>query len=268
MEHREPTENRLTPEAFARFFDADQERRRLQDELMRELPYPKNAPELFARVMADEVRRDFIENLPHGRDIDPVTGRLIAYSLIKYAPDDAPVRALTTYYRSGRGSRDELRAEYLPLYQSEQMEPEGRLLLDILGTNLYRREHPDRGQQPRHYPVRATLLTVTNRAEQTLLHFPMQYGRSLADDDVEPVAAEMCHHVRVKGDPFLAYLRLPGIDAASSDLLHRFELAYQGVAGQDVDADGLHRGPDEMFGHHEPSWEAVEIGGQVHVFYH
>lgn len=268
MEHQEPTERRLTPEGFARFLDADQERRRLQDELMCELPYPKNAPELFARVMADEVRRDFMENLPHGRDIDPITGRLIAYSLIKYAPDNAPVRALTTYYRSGRGSHDELQAEYLPLYQSQRMEPEGRLLLDILGSHLYRREHPDRGQQPRDYPVRGTLLTVTNRAEQTLLHFPMQYRRGLPDEDVQPVATEMCHHIRVKGDAFLAYLRLPGIDASADDLLHRFELAYQGVAGVDLDADRLQRGANEMFGQHEPSWEAVEIGGQVHVFYH
>lgn len=268
MEHQEPIRGGLSPEGWTDFLERDQEQHRQQDALMAELPDPKIAPEFLTKLMADEVRRDFIDNLVQGRDIDPLTGRMIAYSLIKYAPEDALVGALTEYYTTGHGNHADLRAEYQPLYRNPRMEPEGRLLLDILGTHLYRDEHPDRGQQPRHYPVRATLLTVTNRAEQTLLHFPMQYGRSLADDDVEPVAAEMCHHVRVKGDPFLAYLRLPGIDAASSDLLHRFELAYQGVAGHDVDADGLHRGPGEMFGQHEPSWEAVEIGGQVHVFYH
>ncbi len=268
MEHQEPTRSGPSPEGWADFLKRNQERRRAENALMAELPDPQVAPEFLTKLMADEVRRDFIDNLVQGRDIDPLTGRMIAYSLIKYAPEGALVGALTEYYTTDDGSHASLRAEYVPLYRNPRMEPEGRLLLDILGTHLYRREHPDRGQQPRDYPVRGTLLTVTNRVEQTRLHFPMQYRRGLPDEDVEPVAAEMCHHVRVKGDPFLAYLRLPGIDASASDLLHRFELAYQGVAGEGIDPNGLTRGSNEMFGHHQPSWEAVEIGGQVHVFYH
>jgi len=268
VEHQEPTRRRLSPEGWADFLERDQGQRRAENDLMAELPDPKNAPEFLAKLMADEIRRDFIDNLVQGRDIDALTGRMIAYSLIKYAPEGAPVDALTEYYQTGRGGHAGLREEYLPLYRNPHMEPEGRLLLDILGTHLYRHEHPDRGQQPRDYPVKAIVLTALNWGPGRRAHFPLQVHRGLDEDDLEAVAFEMCHHVHVKGDAFLAYLRLPGIDASSDSLLRRFELAYQGIAGKDVGADGLTRGADEMFGHHEPSWEAVEIGGQVHVFYH
>ena len=268
MDHQEPIRGGLSPEGWTDFLERDQEQRRQEDTLMAELPDPKVAPEFLTKLMADEVRRDFIDNLVQGRDIDPLTGRMIAYSLIKYAPEGALVGALTEYYTTGHGSHADLRAEYVPLYRNPRMEPEGQLLLDILGTHLYRHEHPDRGQQPRDYPVRGTVLTAFNRSDDTRLHFPLQYRRGLDEDDLESVAAEMCHHVQVKGDPFLAYLRLPGIDASAGDLLQRFALAYQGVAGEGIDPDGLTRGTNEMFGHHQPSWEAVEIGGQVHVFYH
>ena len=235
---------------------------------MAEPPEPKDAPEFLTRLMAGEIWRDYIDNLVQGRDIDTMTARMIAYLLVRYADDDALVDALTDYYKRGKGSHRELRREYLPLYQNERTRPEGRLLVDILGTHLYRREHPDRGQQPRNYPVHGTVLTALNRADGTRLHFPMQFGRHLDEDDLEAVATEMCHHVQVKGDPFLAYLRLPGIDASTGDLLHRFELAYVGLAEEQSDTDGLKRQADELFGHHQPSWEGVEIGGRVHVFYH
>lgn len=265
MEHNSPTNTDPSPEAFGRRFRSEARRPRLADELMDELPEPGDAPEFFVRMMADEIRRDFVDTVEQGRDLDPVSARMIAYSLVRHAPADAMVAALTAYYKTGEGRHDQLRAEYLPLYQHPRMTPEGRFLLDLLGTHLFRQEHPRAWRNDP--PARLSAWVIQVRQAGISCDLAVQHGPGLEAEGYGAMLHEAVQHTRKRGDAFRAYLRLPGVDATAETLLHDFERSYLGLHGDDVDVDipgfgcWLDGTPCPQF-----RWDGIEIGGTVHVF--
>lgn len=243
------------------------ERRTLDstERLLQELPNPHEAAGIITAALSDKTREDYFNALSESRDIDQGTARLIAYNLIAHAPIDAVTTALERYASSGQGSRDELREEYLPLYQDPTMPVEGRLLLDALGTHLFHTEHPDTIAQGGHLPyaLDGGLFYADNgHGERVAIAFQLPMGLSQADATGVADYLERC--VQREGDAFRAFLRLPGVDATSPGLRSYFRAVHLKTPDE-VEAAQRRAGMRATAGA-TPDWETVEIGGQIYDF--
>lgn len=234
-------------------------------DLLRELPKPHEAAGVITAYLSDRTREDYFNALSESRDIDQMTARAIAYNLIAHAPVDATTEALERYFASGDGDHTQLRAEYLPLYENPEMPAEGRLLLDALGTHLFHQEHPEtlaQGGRLAYALDGGLFYTEDGTGERVAVAFQLPMGLSASDS--EGVADFLERHVRREGDPFRAFLRLPGIDATVPGLLSYFR-AVRLRTPQEVHA-AQQRGQMRAVQGATPDWEAVEIGGQIHAF--
>lgn len=176
----------------------------------------------------------------HRRDIDEMTARIIAFNLASGLTGNLAFFAQT----GGRGPHADntaLRAEYLPIYHDPGT-PEGICqLIDWLGSYLVRRENPtpEPYEQPEgapllrnllwhtRLPVRDEILDLYVRADQ-----PVEVVDALADTLAPLIERE--------GDPFRAFLTLPGVDATSPDLEESFFDSYRGsFTGRDAATRGL-----------------------------
>ncbi|HTL42089.1 MAG TPA: hypothetical protein VL294_11510 [Pseudolysinimonas sp.] len=239
----------------------------ITERLLAELPPAREAAGLITMALSDQTRDDYFNALSRSRDIEPATARAIAYNLMAHAPIDATTEALERYFATGIGSRDQLLAEYLPLYENPEMPAEGRLLLDALGTHLFRREHPTAATvgTPGYALDGGLFYTDDGEGERVAVAFQLPMG--LPADDAERVAHYLERPVRRYGDAFRAFLRLPGVDATSLGLV----TYYLGVHALEGEAETLLAQADQGERDPErrgpvPAWEAVEIGGRLHVF--
>ncbi|MGE3795587.1 MAG: hypothetical protein AB7I38_16915 [Dehalococcoidia bacterium] len=233
-----------------------------REQLLRSLPDPELAAGVITMALSDDARESYFNALSESRDIDPLTARLIAYNVIAHAPEGAETDALRAHSCTGEGSHAELRAEYLPLYQHPIMPAEGRLLLDALGTHLFHHEHPTSTTvgTPGYALDGGLFYTDNGEGERVAVAFQLPMG--LALDEAGRVIPYLERAIRRYGDPFRAFLRLPGVDAASLGLVNY----YLGVHALEDEADALlAQGDPERRGAIQ-AWEAVEIGGQLHVF--
>jgi hypothetical protein len=220
--------------------------------------------EPFKRVsLAAEVFREYTDALGEGSDIAPITGRFIAYGIVAEAGEGVSTKALTTYYKTGEGSHDDLRAEYLMHYFAAETTPEERMLIDILGTHLFREQNRVDVTPIEHWrPDIAMLRTSHNPGDvDTVLQLP----DGIAMSDMSSVINEVSHHIDVKGDAFKAFLRLPGIDVTADNLLSEFGLSYLGNSSQpgfyDVLLPSLQQRRRMGL-----AWDGIEIGGTTYVF--
>jgi len=236
-------------------------------ELLRSLPPIHEGAGVITAALADQVREDYFNARSESKEITPETARAVAYSLAAHAPDNATTTALERYASTGEGQHEELRAEYLPLAEDPIMPAEGRLLLDALGTHLFRQEHPQtvinvpRGALTT-YALDGGLFYTEVTGERVAVAFQLPMG--LATDEHRGLMNYLERNVARYGDPFRAFLRLPGIDATAPGLITQFlrmrmhpELAARTIAGT--------LEPPRTGGA-MPAWEGVEIGGQIHVF--
>lgn len=234
-------------------------------EVLDALPNPREAVGVITMVLSDQIREDYFNALSESRDIDPATARAIVYNLIAHAPARANTAALERYFATGEGNHEQLRAEYLPLYEHPDMPAEGRLLLDALGTHLFHREHPEtlaRGGRLAYALDGGLFYTEDGTGERVAVAFQLPMG--LSEPDSQGVADFLERHVRREGDAFRAFLRLPGIDAASPGVLSYFRAVYLRTP-QDVHAAQRRAEMRPVVGA-TPDWETVEIGGRIHDF--
>lgn len=227
-------------------------------ELLDVLPPAREAAGLITALLADQTREDYFNALSESRDISPETARAIAYNLIAHAPDGATTDRLEHYVRTGEGEHEALRKEYLRLCKHLRMPAEGHLLLDALGTHLFHREHPSALPAPTHAYALDGGLFYGDSGDGRRVAVAFQFPMGLAVDELQPLATWLERHVRRYGDPFLAFLRLPGIDAMNPRLVHDYLAAH--AIGDEAD-ELLTQGRDAA-----PTWDAVEIGGRLHVF--
>lgn len=235
------------------------------EQLLRELPNPHEAAGVITALLSDKTREDYFNALSESRDIDQATARAIAYNLIAHAPKNADIAAMETLLATGDGRYDELRREYLPLYQHPDMPAEGRLLLDALGTYLFHQEHPDTLARGGHLPYvldGGLFYTDNGQGERVAVAFQLPMG--LAAHDAAGVADYLERYVRSEGDAFRAFLRLPGIDATSPGLIPYFRAVHLRTP-QEVHA-AQQRARMRPVPGATPDWETVEIGGQIHDF--
>jgi hypothetical protein len=233
------------------------------NELVAELPDPRTVPSHIAIAFETQAGHEVLRALSDGRDIDLFTARIIAYSLLAHAPADYPAEALTTYLRTGEGTHEAIRAEYAPLAEDPRMIGEGRLLLDIFGTHLFREEHP------RHAPEVPSILTSAiveiPRGDRTDT-IAIQVPYDSPPETLERLVAELAAHIEERGDAFIAYLRLPGVDATSEALLSDFIFSY--FNRDDID-ELIPNAPRILDGGGVDGWEwdGIEVGGTVHCFH-
>lgn len=240
----------------------------ITDELLRALPPPEDAPRLVTALLTDQIHENYFNALSEGREITSPVARAIAYCLLAHGPSGASTTALEEFTARGEGSHNQLREEYLPLYHHPDMVAEGRLLLDVLGTHLLQREHPDtalainRGSLTAYALDGGLSYTALDSRERAAVAFQLPMG--LNAPDAESIVPFLKRNVEKYGDSFRAFLRLPGVDATMPGLISYFlrvrvapELATSIIAGT---------APVPVSGGDMPAWEGVEIGGQVHVF--
>lgn len=234
----------------------------ITERLLAELPPPHEAAGLITMALSDQTRDDYFNALSESRDIESATARAIAYNLIAHAPIGAATEELERFFATGTGSREELLAEYLPLYENPEMPAEGRLLLDALGTHLFHREHPTATTVgiPGYALDGGLFYTDNGEGERVAVAFQLPMG--LSRDDAERLIDYLERPVRRYGDAFRAFLRLPGVDATSPGLANY----YLGVHALEGEAETLLAQGDPERRGPVPAWEVVEIGGRLHVF--
>lgn len=241
-----------------RFERRDADRRR--EELLGTLPAPKEAAGFITAMLADDAREHILDAMSNGRPLDSVTARLIAYNLIAHAPEGSNTDALYDFFLTGYGEYENLRSEYLPLYNEPIMPAEGRVLLDSLGTYLFNRENRRTTPSTGHLYASAVVIGTERSGEQTAIAF--SYSTHLEEDELEQHAEEMLRLCVRFGDGFRAYLRAPGVDSLSPTLIDNFHTAYiTDVADADANRERLNN-----LGSFD--WNAIEIGGGIHVFIH
>ena len=234
----------------------------ITERLLAELPPPHEGAGLITMALSDQTRDDYFNALSESRDIEPATARAIAYNLIAHAPIGASTAALERFFATGTGSHEQLLTEYLPLYENPEMPAEGRLLLDALGTHLFHREHPTATTvgTPGYALDGGLFYTDNDEGERVAVAFQLPMG--LAREEAERLVDYLERPVRRYGDAFRAFLRLPGVDAMSPGLVNY----YLGVHALEDEAESLLAQGDPERRGPVPAWEAVEIGGRLHVF--
>jgi hypothetical protein len=230
------------------------------NEQLRALDDPKRLTPPERIALGSEILKLIAETYDGGFEMPDHLARFIAYGITTGAPDDNPSDVLINYYLTGAGSHEDLRAEYLRHYFSDDATSAERLFIDVLGTHLFRKEQHITAPAPTGGGdfALAILDTTTWLGDvATLMQLPRELGRR----DHLPVMHEIAHHVAQKGDPFRAFLRLPGIDATEDSLLTEFELAYLGDTDQPEALQALADRQAAGLG-----VDAVEIGGIAYVF--
>ncbi len=218
------------------------------EELLQTLPEPKEAGIFVTAMFSDKTQDVIFETQAAGQNIDPITARLIAYTLTAHAPDELETARLRRFFATGIGSHEHLKAEYLPLREHPAMEPEEHLLIDSLGTYLANRE----GDQPRQ-DRRA------RRMGQVL--FALLTHADGHHDGAAALGLRLARLAHDHGEPFIAFLRAPAVDAAAPDIEALFRTAY---IGEQDELDAVRKAPDST---HPVTWNTVEIGGRSYVFH-
>ncbi|EXJ51489.1 hypothetical protein [Microbacterium sp. MRS-1] len=231
------------------------------EELLQTLPEPKEAGIFVTAMFSDKTQDVIFETQAAGQNIDPITARLIAYTLTAHAPDELETARLRRFFATGIGSHEHLKAEYLPLREHPAMEPEEHLLIDSLGTYLANRE----GDQPRQDrrarrmgQVLFALLTHADGHHDGLLFKTRAQVGELGAAALGLRLARLAHD---HGEPFIAFLRAPAVDAAAPDIEALFRTAY---IGEQDELDAVRKAPDST---HPVTWNTVEIGGRSYVFH-
>lgn len=231
------------------------------DDALKSLPVnPKEAVGVVTAMMADLANDAILEAQAAGTEITPFFARMVAYNLIAHAPDSASTEALRRYYREGAGRHKELREEYLPLRLDPIMQPEGQLLIDALGTHLLNKRRNAPGRTLTNRLAQASFAVLTqNDGSRTGLLFKTR--TSIGELGATALVMKLSRIAREHGDAFLAYLRVPGVDATARDIEGEFITAY---IGGTKELDSIQSAPDTVG---RAPWHGVEIGGQLYAFH-
>ncbi len=190
----------------------------------------EGSPERMART-ADKYQNWIIEGITAAhnehREIDLMTARLIAHALGRAT---GRASALADFGRTGEGSYEALREEYLTLYNDPTTPPMIREWIDWFGTHLVSRENSGSGRRfmNEHQAPALERLLVESAIEVGdkfhLLHIPA--SKSL---EYQTALTETLWELPESKDPaFWAYLTLPDVDASSPNLIQTFQDNYIG----------------------------------------
>ncbi|WP_339619527.1 hypothetical protein [uncultured Salinibacterium sp.] len=161
-------------------------------------------------------------------EIDDPTARCIAHTLGRGLGRES---CLAEFGRTGEGSYDQLREEYLVLYCSDTASPEVKELIDWLGTHLIHRDgHQNlRRFQNEHLPPKLERVLVPTGVEvgdwYLTVHVPASYNRAA----IEELTATLTELQLDKDVALQAFLNLPDVNAMSGDIMQDFHDNYIGT---------------------------------------
>ncbi len=260
-------------------------RRRLRAELIEDLPESPEKPSNIALQLRVAMQTSVLQAHQHGRPLEVDDAHIIA-EFLSFAIDEPDSDLGIFGHRNGLdypGTRSEL----LELASRPTLRLEMREIINWLATYLLYQQVPE--LQPDPPPSGRWTTSIAYKEELGLTAaFQVRGSPSRAEmaDTFEDITAFVLDH----GVPALAYLRLPGVDAAQPDLVERFRERYVGsfrdleamfdtiTEVREIDEDGkigqptLYRDqpPREQARLGEGAgalWCAVDVGGQIHVFH-
>lgn len=239
----------------------------------------------------DRVNSD-VNFVRHERmEIADETARLIAHSLGRAF---GRASALAEFGRSGTGTYEALREEYLTLYAEETTPPEIREWISYFARFLFERDairarsaydtHP-------HEPELDRILVTTTihiGEKPFTVHVPAHYKQAVIDELTETLAV-LC---LPEDEGLQAFLTLPDVNAMSGDIMEDFEAHHVGTYGSIEDAlteiaeldqresevaehanslclyvDGLTPDYEALYDEAAVGYDFVEHGGKTYVFY-
>jgi hypothetical protein len=159
------------------------------------------------------------------REIDHLTARMIAHALGRAL---GRASALAEFGRSGEGTYEALREEYLPLYGDPTTPSEIREWIDWLGTHLV--EQTNRGSDRRFMgsgpsPDLARLL-VPATVELSGRRQTVQVPATKSAAEITALAAAIELLPEAGTDAFRAFLGLADVDASATNLIESFHDSY------------------------------------------
>jgi hypothetical protein len=162
-----------------------------------------------------------------GREIDLMTARMIAHALGRAL---GRASALANFGRTGKGTYEVLRDEYLGLYVNATTPPKIKEWINWLGTFLVREQTANSGRQfmNEHLPPRldAVLVrtTVTVDEEDFVVNVPASLDRSA----IEKIVLSLAGLDLANGPAFQSFVSLPDVDASSENLMESFQESFMG----------------------------------------
>jgi hypothetical protein len=161
------------------------------------------------------------------QEIDALTARSIAHVLGRAF---GRASALADFGRTGDGSYEALRDEYLALYTDETTPAEIKGWINWYGTFLVQREGTGSGRQfmgPDNVPELSRVLVQTrvhSGGDFRVLHAPA----SLRSTDLNQLVERLTDLKEGATEALWAFLTLPDVNAADSNLLDSFNASYIG----------------------------------------
>lgn len=183
--------------------------------------------DVASNINADKIIAGLDQALASRKQIRQDTASRIAGVLGRAISPDSH---LCAYARTNTGNYEQMRDEYLSLYQDPEAPPRARDLINWLGCYAVRQKfrYAETIQDPEPYPpMLKDLLVPTEVQINDLLgtvHVPGVYG-SKDIKDLEQILREL----RYNEDPGLqAFLSIPNVNAMSGDIMSDFDNCYMG----------------------------------------
>lgn len=243
---------------------------------------------------ADQWTSRIVEGISRAYDakteVSPETARLIAHVLGRALGRDSQ---LAEFARTGEGSYDGLRDEYLTLYTDPTTPPMVKEWIDWLGTHLVQSSTEGSGRRfmNEHLAPRLPQLLLRDQLtigdEQVVVHFPAD----LSGPDIQDLADRLKLLEVLSDDGLRAFLTLKDVDANADNLMEAFAENYVGFFDtiddalrgltslsewqSDLEAFGRERGIgpalsidlDVIENLTREIYDLVELGGRIHAFH-
>lgn len=164
------------------------------------------------------------------RLVDPTTARHMAHTLSRSLP---PGSALADYAETGAGDYQQLRDEYLSLFQHKTATSTGQALVRWFGTYLTHQAFPEAVTIDRDTPTTPELdrllvpTTITLTDEPVTIHLPATLD-SQAIQEFRDYLVEFDFNTD-PGRSLLAYLSLPHVNAQNPNTLYDCETKFIGT---------------------------------------
>lgn len=191
-------------------------------------PMDQRRLDVASRRWASRITEGIEEAAAEAREIDHETARMIAHALGRAFGRES---ALADFGRTGEGSYERLRDEYLSLYQGEAATPQRREWIDWLGTYLVQRENAGSGRRfmNEHLPPKLEQLLVPTMVPVNETAVTMHVPASFDAARIAEVAREIAQLSADQDEALQAFLSLPDVNAGADNLMETFHETYSGV---------------------------------------
>jgi hypothetical protein len=190
-------------------------------------PYTPATMERTARRFQSRIIEGITTAQTERREIDPMTARMIAHALGRAL---GRASALAKFGRTGEGTYEALREEYLGLYTEEGTPPMIKEWIDWLGTHLVQQHQAGSGRRFMNENASPDLdrLLVATRLRMGDSTSTVYIPASRTSLEVKSLAEHLSALPVAASPAFRIFLSLPDVDASSANIEESFHEAYVG----------------------------------------